>query len=243
MTTGGDRARGVAIQSDDKIVAVADSCGTGCDAVVLRYTKTGTLDPAFGIGGRVTADFGGLVERTTAVAIIESPGGRKIIVGGGGGPNADFVLARYDDNGVLDPTFGNGGMVLCDFGFSDGINALAVASDGKIVAVGSSAETGLSRVFAVARFNADGSPDLTFSEDGKLTKTLGKASANATGVLVQDDGKIVIGGDAAKKPGKSKLRRRAVSRGVGGSVGGRAVRPRPFGDGGILPGYPSRRRG
>jgi uncharacterized delta-60 repeat protein len=52
---------------------------------------------------------------------------------------ADFTLARYISNGGLDTTFGSGGKVTTAFGNNQAsIYALALQSDGKIVAVGTS---------------------------------------------------------------------------------------------------------
>ena len=47
--------------------------------------------------------------------------------------------------------------------------------------------------FAVARYAADGSPDLTFSGDGRVTTAFADPSAGHA-VAIQADGKIVVAG-------------------------------------------------
>jgi hypothetical protein len=49
-----------------------------------------------------------------------------------------WVLARYSPRGALDPSFGQGGLVVSDFSTgADQVGALAVQKDGRIVASGS----------------------------------------------------------------------------------------------------------
>ena len=67
---------------------------------------------------------------------------------------------------------------------------IALQSDNKIIAAG----TALNQ-FALARFNPDGSLDLSFDEDGKVTTSFG-ANAAGAGVIIQADDKIVVGGTA-----------------------------------------------
>ena len=62
----------------------------------------------------------------------------------------DFALARYNPDGSLDATFNASGKVLTNIGGFDSANALAIQSDGKIVAAGFSDASG-TRDFALAR--------------------------------------------------------------------------------------------
>ena len=91
--------------------------------------------------------------------------------------------------GDLDPTFGQGGKMRTNFGF--GANDVVVQNDGKVVMVGS-----LNGDFAVARMNANGTPDTTFGGgDGLVTTALQTwHTASAQQVAVQSDGKLVVGG-------------------------------------------------
>jgi uncharacterized delta-60 repeat protein len=103
------------------------------------------------------------------------------------------AFTLHAQQGSLDPSFGTGGVALTDFGFEDLGYAMALQSDGKIVVGGKSGTS--SYDISVARYNANGTLDTTFSGDGKYLDTLGiHATCNA--VCIQPDGKIVLGGFA-----------------------------------------------
>jgi uncharacterized delta-60 repeat protein len=93
-------------------------------------------------------------------------------------------------DGDLDTSFSSDGKVTTAIGSgADQANSVVVQSDGKIVAAGYS--TG---VFAVVRYNIDGSLDTTFDTDGKVTTAIGSGTDRANSVVVQSDGKIVAAG-------------------------------------------------
>jgi uncharacterized delta-60 repeat protein len=104
--------------------------------------------------------------------------------------------ARADASpGDLDQDFGNGGIVLTDFAPGKGMyyecaNALAVQSDGKLVAAGMSASSD----FALARYNPDGSLDLSFGSGGKVITDMGGFLEQAVAVGILPDGRIVVVG-------------------------------------------------
>jgi uncharacterized delta-60 repeat protein len=92
--------------------------------------------------------------------------------------------------GDLDPSFGTGGLVTTAIGDIAEVNAVAVQEDGKIVVAGSSGAQG---VFALARYNPDGSLDATFGTGGILTTRIGN-DAEAHAFALQGDQKIVAAG-------------------------------------------------
>jgi uncharacterized delta-60 repeat protein len=200
-------AASVAVQADGKIVVAGsawceETTGT-CPAeeesgefAVARYDEDGTLDPSFGEDGRVTTDIKGSDDG--AAVALQADG--KIVVAGGVGQGlssgGEFGLARYQADGTLDSTFGDGGKVTTNFGFSSGDNDaaydLVIQANGKIVAAGRGAAR-----FALARYNADGTPDATFSSDGKVMTSFTARPEVAFGVAIQATGKIVAAGMAA----------------------------------------------
>jgi uncharacterized delta-60 repeat protein len=99
-------------------------------------------------------------------------------------------------DGSLDPTFGNGGIVTTDFGGTvDFGNSVALQPDGKIVMAGYTASGGSGFTFALARYNSDGSLDLTFDGDGKVEAGSGSPyKGGLADVALQPDGKIIVGG-------------------------------------------------
>ena len=188
---GGDSASGVAIQSDGRMVAVGSS-GSG-DFGVARYLADGSLDPSFGIAGKVTTDFGGASDEAFAVAI--QPDG-KIVAAGDAAPAGGcclFALARYNPDGTLDPTFDTDGRVTTPFGGNAMAFDVAIQADGRILAVGSKFDP-FENGFAVARYNPDGSLDATFGAAGKVLTPFGGVNDGAHGVAIQPDGKIIAAG-------------------------------------------------
>src|SRR5262249_29214714 len=107
----------------------------------------------------------------------------------------DFALIRFNSDGSLDSGFGNAGIVVTDLGStSDSAFALAVQSDGKIIAAGQTKNAPTSFDFAMARYNANGSLDSSFGAGGKVTTDFSQGSDHATSIAVMPDGRIVLGG-------------------------------------------------
>src|SRR5439155_23998307 len=70
-----------------------------------------------------------------------------------------------------------------------------IQADGKIVVAGN-AETGTNNVFALARYNPDGSLDSSFDADGKVLTTFGADTSSANAIAIQPDQKILAAGGA-----------------------------------------------
>jgi uncharacterized delta-60 repeat protein len=190
-----DRASGIAIQGDGRIVAAGGGFFAGTlDFGLTRYNPDGSLDTTFGGDGKVTTDFAGSSDQATGMAIQVNgkivAAGRTMVAG-----NSDFALTRHNADGSLDPTFSGDGRVATDFGAFDEALAIAVQGDGKIVAVGFTTVSG-NDDFALSRYNTDGSLDPTFSGDGKVTTDFAGSVEEAFGVAVQGDGRIVAAGFA-----------------------------------------------
>jgi uncharacterized delta-60 repeat protein len=79
---------------------------------------------------------------------------------------------------------------------SEQIKAMAVQSDGKVVLAGWARQTSTGSDFLVMRLNRDGSFDRSFDGDGKATVNAAGGTINdqANAVVIQSDGKIVVGG-------------------------------------------------
>jgi uncharacterized delta-60 repeat protein len=201
-----DIANAVALQPDGKLVVVGQTYKhndfSGEDFAVTRYNTDGTLDNTFGFGGKVRTDFPGLAAVPSSVAI--QPDG-KIVVAGGAFPTftflGNFELVRYNPNGSLDTSFGNGGIVTTTFPEGSYAFDVALQPDGKIIAagtvfvdfiIGESSNTD----FALARYNPDGTPDATFGSGGQVSTDFVGMEDDAFSVLIQPDGKIVAVGSA-----------------------------------------------
>jgi uncharacterized delta-60 repeat protein len=154
-------------------------------AIVARLRSNGVLDPDFDGDGRKT-----LPGMSSASAVVVQPD-RKILVAGYPPDGAMMMVQRLNPNGTPDPTLGGDGTATVDFGGNDDFaNAMALQPDGKIVLAGYIA----GGIVAVARLNSDGSPDGTFSTDGRATIDFGDV-AFGKAVALQGNGRIVVAGD------------------------------------------------
>jgi len=99
-------------------------------------------------------------------------------------------------DGDLDTGFGAGGIAIVDFGTSAYAEGLAIAPDGRLVLGGHVwGGTGTRDDIAVARLLADGSPDASFSSDGRIVfPSSGASGEYAMATLVRADGRIVLAG-------------------------------------------------
>src|SRR5437667_8663164 len=196
----------VASEGDGKLVVVGttyrDNDFSNEDFAVARYNPDGTLDKTFGVGGKVQTDFPGLAAVASSVVI--QPDG-KIVVAGGAFPLftflGDFKVVRYNSNGSLDTSFGEGGIVTTIFPEGSYASDVALQADGKIIAAGTvfvdfNPGESSNTDFALARYNPDGSLDTTFGDGGTVTTDFLGNEDDAFSVLIQPDGKIVAVGSA-----------------------------------------------
>ncbi|MGH3081295.1 MAG: hypothetical protein ACRDNH_09210 [Gaiellaceae bacterium] len=209
-------ARTVKIQPDRKIV-VAGSVLTRTPGyqdrvkfVLARYRADGTLDRRFGTNGWIATDVG---RAGYASALVVQPDGKLVATGPVyDGLRADLALVRYTGEGKLDASFGVGGVVVASLGNPQ---ALAIQPDRKLVTAGTRVASRY-RQFGLARRLESGSLDLAFGDSGVLLTDFG-ITAEATGVVVQADGKIVAAGTVAGQD--FALARYTGSGGLDGSFG------------------------
>ena len=178
-------AAGIAIQSNGKIVVAGTipsvlSTLLESDGItvannqtgfgLVRYNANGSVDTSFnpgggqGTGGGVITGFGNSFPQASGFALAIQSNGEIVAAGQAGNGNdgyssSSFVLARYTTSGHLDTNFGANGIVMTPIGQGhiSFVSALALQSDGKIVAAGNYAPpAGGDYVnnFAVARYLA-----------------------------------------------------------------------------------------
>lgn len=102
-------------------------------------------------------------------------------------------VLRYDENGELDTSFGDGGVARVDLGGA--FVGVAVDSLGRIVAGGYTGG-GSDEVFLVARFTTLGEPDPTFGDQGYTTTAIGPSRSFIRGLAILGDGRIVAAGQS-----------------------------------------------
>src|SRR6185312_1141882 len=103
-TPGVDDASAVAIQSDGKIVAA----GGTTIFELARYNTNGSLDTSFGSNGIARAQF---ASGGAAQAVGIQSDGKIVVSGHAFNGVGQFAIVRFNTNGILDSSFGNGGEV------------------------------------------------------------------------------------------------------------------------------------
>ena len=178
------------VQPDGKIVVAGNKNSDNQVFQLIRYLPDGSLDPSFGSGGIVLADIGNYADPRSLA--LQADG--KIVAAGlsYNGANNDVTVARYNQDGTLDVTFGNSGVVMTDIAnHNDYAQAVAIQTDGKIV-VAAMYNNGVTNNFPLIRYKNNGSPDASFDNDGIVSDD----SIYVTSMLIQPDGKIVIAGSS-----------------------------------------------
>jgi uncharacterized delta-60 repeat protein len=182
-----DAVAALSLLPDGRILAAG---AAGAAVGLARYRPDGQLDPTFGPTHNGTVTTGqGLVN---ALALAAAPDGKLLVAGQAGvsGGPFDFGAARYSADGVLDPTFGDHGVVTTDLGATgEWASGVAPGPGGTVVVAGASGST-----FSVLRYLPDGKLDPSFGTDG-VTKA-GPELGGAHAMVALADGRLVLVGEA-----------------------------------------------
>ncbi len=188
----GETGWAAAMQPDGKIViAGVGSNGVSNDVLVMRQYPDGTPDLHFGNNGIVLTPTTGGSAAAFCTAIQEDGG--IIAAGRAANPSlSDFLLVRYLSNGLLDNSFGTGGIVLTDMsGSHDQIIAVSPLANGRILACGTAGN-----YVGLARYLPNGALDSSFGNGGKVTKQVESSYNYAYGMRILPSGKILVAGYA-----------------------------------------------
>lgn len=210
LLTAKEATSSAAVQPDGKIVVVGTAGG---DLALVRYHRDGSLDTTFGDGGLVKTDLGA-TDYATSLSITSD--GRIIVAGvtytfepfppfilypwADGTLTGRLVLARYAADGSLDASYGQRGIEVTNLSaswlhFSDDIRHdmsvdLAMQTDGKVLVTSSLLKQ-------VARFDQQGSLDLSFGKDGLVSTTEG---ATPIDVGLDGAGNVLVVGKIYPSP-------------------------------------------
>jgi uncharacterized delta-60 repeat protein len=177
------------------IVAEAGNLRASESLTVTVYGPPGSLDTSF-LGGKVTTQVG--PSDAYANAMTSQKDGKLIVVGNSYDNRGDFALVRFEQDGQIDEAFGDHGQVLTQVGEgSDVARAVAIDAEGRILVAGSSDSGATGLDFALVRYLEDGSLDTNFGEGGKVTTALSSDADTPYALVIQNDGKIVVAGDAS----------------------------------------------
>lgn len=185
--TQADVATGVAINNVDQVLVAGNTLSNNNQVFhVTKFNPDGSLDTTFGFSGPGRSLVGVGVGEDFARGIVWMPIGR-IVVGGysrQANNNFDFFAARFNSEGQLDTSFSTDGVATADFGSNQDLaNSVAVQRDGRIVVAGAT-RAGAIGVFAMARWNVDGTLDSFFGTNGLVTQQVNGVEAAGLDLLV-----------------------------------------------------------
>jgi uncharacterized delta-60 repeat protein len=185
----------LALQPDGKVLIVgAFSSFNGAPRnCIARLNADGSIDTTFNPGTGVVG------VNSIILTICLQPDG-KVLIGGNftnynGTPRNR--IARLNANGSLDTTFNPGTGI---GGFAPSVNSMVLQPDGKILIGGNFNSYNGSPRNCIARLNANGSLDATFD----IGAGLGGTVPSVNSMVLQPDGKIVIGGNFISYNGTSR---------------------------------------
>ena len=205
----GHSATAVAQQADGKLLIV----GLGDvvlrnddDFIVARLNTNGALDAGFGVSGAAVADYSGFFD--VPYAVVQQSDGKVVLAGSVGvsATASDLGLARFNSDGTLDATFGNGGWAVIDLGGDDeAAFSLIRQPGGRLVAAGYTNAGGTYRA-AFVRVTGAGTLDASFGTAGTTLLDFGAGSqAQAYDLAPQSDGKLVSVGRVVSSASVSRI--------------------------------------
>ncbi len=201
--SGGDAAIDLLIQSDGKIV-ICGSCsnGTDNDLMVMRLNANGTPDMTFGTNGVAIYDGGGSHDFGLRLTL-QNDG--KILVAGNrhNGSDYDILVARFSIDGVLDASFGTGGIAIYDGGDYDRGFGIDTNSNGNILVTGLRTQPDANSTdydIPVICFDSNGNLDTSFGNNGIVLYDGGNRE-ECYDLMVQSDDTILVAGHSGSSSG------------------------------------------
>jgi uncharacterized delta-60 repeat protein len=189
----------IAVQPDNKIIAGGHASVPTNDFVLTRLNYDGSFDSSFGTNGSVTTDFCRNEDQVNAITIQED--GKIIACGEEQCINSsryNFAIVRYLPNGDLDSSFASDGKDTADFGGDyDIARAVAITRSNEIIVAGYSTLNEFDERagnFALIKYTQQGKPDKAFGNKGKVITDHNNTRNNGYAVVIQPDGKIIVGG-------------------------------------------------
>ncbi|NIJ54310.1 T9SS type A sorting domain-containing protein [Dyadobacter arcticus] len=204
----------ILLQPDGKIILAGysqDAVNNDLNMAMARYNANGSLDDSFGIEGKVIVEIGeaGLVQSIRSIAL-QSDGK---IVGAGYTEQINaaqdeisnvVALIRLTQNGLLDNSFGNGGIVQTAIGKNDVAAAIAVQPNNRILVLGKTKAVKYGYTdFLLLRYKSDGQLDPVFGQDGIVITSFDNTDDEGSALILQPDSKILAAGFTAKNNGST----------------------------------------
>lgn len=179
---------------DGKVLSIG-ATGSSDPLIITRHLTDGTLDPTFGESGIITMKLNVGQSYTLMDVVLQHDG--KVVLGADLGPPDGVTIlmfARLSQDGQLDISFGNNGIVLIDLNLSaeDTLKKIAVQPDGKVVALARAIYGFDNQDSMMLRLNADGTLDPTFGSGGMSYQF--PSFSTLFRLITQPDGKLLLSG-------------------------------------------------
>jgi uncharacterized delta-60 repeat protein len=199
---GEDIAYAMALQNDGKILLAGHISNENFqkEPAVVRFTENGILDASFGLNGVATVP---VTETDNEFAgICVQPDGKIVAAGhiSNGLSWFSLLLARFDENGILDPTFDTNGYVNMNLGnVDDEFFDVRITTNGEIIATGfTTTQDDFNYHLLVMKFDGNGALVPGFGEEGMVI--WGETSYNVGYAMeILPDDKIVVAGSSGEK--------------------------------------------
>lgn len=190
---GGEEINSIVVQDDGYIVVSGYMVVDGRrDFLMVRFTSDGNFDNSFGEDGIVHTEFGNLDDEITAMALDSEA--RIVVCGYVTGTAGKLItLARFDEGGELDITFGDDGIVLTDIGDDALARSIDIDEEGRIVVAGSLFHPDRTELMLL-RFLDDGDFDTTFGDQGIAAVSNKERLSEGFGVKVLEEDFIMVAG-------------------------------------------------
>jgi uncharacterized delta-60 repeat protein len=194
-----DYANSITLQNDNEIIIAGTTSkdfdlnlGFDYNFSVAKFNKFGNLDLTFGDAGFVIIGSPDANEKAFSVKV--NTDGKIVLAGEHHSSKYAFMLAQLLPNGDLDTAFGNNGVVINSLS-NEFIESVAMQIDGKFLITEYHGTGGCcSADIKLIRFLEDGNYDTTFGTNGVVTADFLNENNQANAIVIQDDGKIIIGG-------------------------------------------------
>lgn len=196
-----DHGLGITLQDDGKILVSGKSYNTDYRfvPVVVRFNANGSIDTSFGVNGVAGIPVTEVDNEFTTVRV-QSDG--KIVASGhisNGLSWFSLLIARFDENGALDPSFGTNGVVNLNLNnVDDEFFGMELTPDDEIVLCGfTTLQSDYSYHTLVMKFDATGQVVTGFGENGAVV--LGTEPMNVgDAITLQYDNKILVTGTSGE---------------------------------------------
>lgn len=198
---GGKGANGLSIADPMYYVRGTVAVDGNPRVAVARVHSSGLLLQRYGDEGRVVTEFPSQDGRCTAATVIDSTGSLVVAGRTAVASNPSVALAKYDDNGRVDASFGEDGVLLTDFAAGAAFTYDVAVDAADRLVVGGFADIGGSHQFALLRYRPDGQRDADFGAGGVVVTDGVTPFEAVRSVSATPEGWVVVAGTASTPDG------------------------------------------